>query len=456
MTRNIVVLTVALLTACSALQKGQELANRPPSISVAEAALASGAPQVALVICTDWTAREPSNLDAQICEGNALAALGRRDEAEAKFLQAQQISSSETRGLMGMGRLKLSTDPQAAEALFKQVLDRNPNNAAAWNDLGIASDLQERHAEAQVAYQRALGSAPGMHAAEVNLALSMAMSGHAEEAVQRLRALASNPDASPRLRHDFAAALAMANQPEEAAKLLRRELRPDEIDQAIAGYRALADATPPSAAPVAMPTATPQATNPVPLATSPSPRPVDVAVPRPVVEAPPAPTQAAVLPTHQAEQPAQPAPRMETAAPPTPPVAEPPVSLSAGGGPVEVRIVLRATADSWVRVSERHGRALLNRLMHSGDFWSVPPDAQPAQLRLTTGNAGGIDIIIDGQPVPSLGKSGTVRHEVPLDPVALREGQPAVVVPHGRRRRSPVRARRIGALQGGGELAYSR
>jgi Flp pilus assembly protein TadD len=424
MTRNIMVLTVALLTACSALQKGQRLANRPPSISVAEAALASGAPQVALVICTDWTAREPSNLDAQICEGNALAALGRRDEAEAAFLQAQQISSGETRGLMGMGRLKLGTDPQAAEALFKQVLDRNPNNAAAWNDLGIASDLQERHAEAQVAYQRALGAAPGMPAAEVNLALSMAMSGHAEEAVQRLRALASNPDASPRLRHDFAAALAMANQPEEAAKLLRGELRPDEIDQAIAGYRALADAAPPSAAPVQTPNPAPQVTNPMPLATLPPPQPVDAskaalpAAPRPAVDVAPTPAPAAMPP----------APRMDATASPVspsaPPVAKPPVPPSAGGTPVEGSIVLRATADFWVRVSERHGRALLNRLMHAGDSWSVPPDAQPTQLLLTTGNAGGIDIMVDGQPVPSLGRNGAVRHEVPLDPVFFRRDKP--------------------------------
>jgi Flp pilus assembly protein TadD len=81
-----------------------------------------------------------------------------------------------------------------------------------------------------------------MRAAEVNLALSMAMSGHADEAVRRLRSIAADPSASPRLRQNLAAALAMADKPDEAAKLLRGDLSAEEIDQAIAGYHALSEA----------------------------------------------------------------------------------------------------------------------------------------------------------------------------------------------------------------------
>ena len=47
----------------------------------------------------------------------------------------------------------------------------------ALNDLGIARDLQGRHTDAQTAYRSALGVDPDMRAAQVNLALSLAMSG---------------------------------------------------------------------------------------------------------------------------------------------------------------------------------------------------------------------------------------------------------------------------------------
>ena len=49
-----------------------------------------------------------------------------------------------------------------------------------------------------------------MTAAQVNLALSLAMSGQAGDAVQLLRPLASKPDASQQMRHDMAAVLMMS------------------------------------------------------------------------------------------------------------------------------------------------------------------------------------------------------------------------------------------------------
>jgi Flp pilus assembly protein TadD len=239
--RTIALLFVVLLGACSG-PGSQELANRPPSLSVAQAALTGGSPDVALRICTDTVQREPKNMEARICEGNALAALGRPADAAAALEAARQLAPHNADVLMGLGRLGLATDPPAAEALFQRVLEHQPDNAAAWNDIGIARDLQGRHEDAQVAYGRALGLMPSMRAAEVNLALSMAMSGRADEAVRRLRRLADDPSASPRLREDLAAALAMADKPDEAARLLRGNLTPDEIDRAIAGYHALSAA----------------------------------------------------------------------------------------------------------------------------------------------------------------------------------------------------------------------
>jgi cytoskeleton protein RodZ len=60
--------------------------------------------------------------------------------------------------------------------------------------------------------------------------------------------------------------------------------------------------------------------------------------------------------------------------------------------------------------------------MHAGETWSAPADK--TGLLLTTGNAGGTEIDVDGAPIPqSLGTSGAVRRDVPLDPDLLKSGK---------------------------------
>jgi cytoskeleton protein RodZ len=63
---------------------------------------------------------------------------------------------------------------------------------------------------------------------------------------------------------------------------------------------------------------------------------------------------------------------------------------------------------------------LLNRTLHPGETWEVP--AKP-NLLLTTGNAGGTDLLVDGVTIPSLGGSGAVRRDVPLDPDLIKDGR---------------------------------
>jgi len=81
------------------------------------------------------------------------------------------------------------------------------------------------------------------------------------------------------------------------------------------------------------------------------------------------------------------------------------------------RVVLRANADAWVEVRESGVRTpLLSRLMKAGETFVVP---DRSGLTLMTGNAGGLEVTVDGRPVPSLGKSGTVRRNVSLAPESL-------------------------------------
>jgi cytoskeleton protein RodZ len=84
------------------------------------------------------------------------------------------------------------------------------------------------------------------------------------------------------------------------------------------------------------------------------------------------------------------------------------------------RILLRANADSWLLVKDRAGAVLLNRVLKAGETWPVPPKSA---LLMTTGNAGGTEIVVDGATTPALGGNGAVRRDLPLDPDQIKDGK---------------------------------
>ena len=84
------------------------------------------------------------------------------------------------------------------------------------------------------------------------------------------------------------------------------------------------------------------------------------------------------------------------------------------------RIVVRARLNSWIQVRDDIGNQLLvTRLLRTGDHYEVPD--QPG-LRLLTGNAGALEILVDGELVPAIGDEGAVRRNVILDAEKLRAG----------------------------------
>ena len=231
-------LMLGMVTACTV--PGDSGANGgAPGISVAETALRTGAPGMALQICAETLQREPGNFKAMLCRGQALVALGQTGPAEAAFSQAVETEPKSAEALVGLGRLRLSRDPAAAEVLFARAVDAAPKDTVAWNNLGVARDSLGRHLLAQVAYRRALEIAPHDSAIKVNLALSLAISGRAEEGVQIMHSLGVDPESDPRLRANLAAVLAMGGRSNEASALLGSDMPPDQVEQTIAGYQDL-------------------------------------------------------------------------------------------------------------------------------------------------------------------------------------------------------------------------
>lgn len=151
-----------------------------------------------------------------------------------------------------------------------------------------------------------------------------------------------------------------------------------------------------------------------------SPAPPAPAAPVAVASTPPAAAEpaSAFSPTSAAAAPVNALPGgMISAVPPVAAPATPPPGLPAAD---QTRLVLRATADAWMQVKDRGGPILLNRVLKAGESWPVPAKAN---LVLTTGNAGGTEILLDGAPTASLGGSGAVRRDLPLDPDLVKDGK---------------------------------
>jgi len=215
------------------------LAAWKPTLQLADTALSDGAPAIALRVSDQLLAKNPHNTAALVRRGDALTALGRASEAAPTYSTAIQVEPDNTRALVGLGRLRLAQDPVAAEGLFARVAARDPHNAVALSDLGVARDIQGHHAAAQQAYHLALDAAPASIATQVNLGLSMALTGDAAGAVRLLQPLANAPDAPPRIRQDLALALTLSGRKNEAVAMMGHDLPPDELRSALAGFEAL-------------------------------------------------------------------------------------------------------------------------------------------------------------------------------------------------------------------------
>lgn len=161
-----------------------------------------------------------------------------------------------------------------------------------------------------------------------------------------------------------------------------------------------------------------------------------------VAEAPPRPPRVesvelqalvAAEPDERVELPAPPPGRRDAAGAfaaerPTPRLAERPspaellAALDAGRPRVapeagEGRVVLVARESAWVQIRSTSRDYVRTRTLEPGDRL-VLPDRD--DLALWTGNAGGIEVVVEGRSLGVLGESGKVLRDVPLAPGALR------------------------------------
>ena len=207
---------------------------------LAEQALQHGSAEAALRIASGVVSQDPKNVQALLVAGEASYQLREWAHAEGYLKEALALEPDSVRGARDLRRVRVASDPVGSERLLRQALAGDAKNPVLLTDLGVALDLQGNHEAAQAQYQAALVIAPTSVAAKTNLGLSMALSGKAAEGGALIAQLAQVQPESSRIRADLALAYAVQGDRDGAAQLLSRDMPLQDIDEAVAGYAALA------------------------------------------------------------------------------------------------------------------------------------------------------------------------------------------------------------------------
>lgn len=86
--------------------------------------------------------------------------------------------------------------------------------------------------------------------------------------------------------------------------------------------------------------------------------------------------------------------------------------------PPEGPISIRGKFASWLEVKRKNGEALISRMLLPGEIFVLPRERG---ILLDTGNAGGIEILLEGELVAPLGLNGSVRRNVLIEPETLEQ-----------------------------------
>lgn len=81
-------------------------------------------------------------------------------------------------------------------------------------------------------------------------------------------------------------------------------------------------------------------------------------------------------------------------------------------------IVLKALQGTWLEIRDASRQVVFSRVLNPGEEYWVPEDR--TDLTMTLGNAGGLQIVVNGVPIPLLGAVGQVKRNVSLNVGLLR------------------------------------
>jgi Flp pilus assembly protein TadD len=183
---------------------------------------------------------DPNNAPAAIRYAQALRMIGERSQATAVLEQAcmRHPADRSLLGAYGRALADAGNYQQAFDVLGRAHTPEQPD----WHILsvqGAVLDQLGRHDEARRYYASALKLVPDEPSVLSNLGLSYALSKDLGQAESTLRRAVSRPDADRRVRQNLALVVGLQGRFEEAERIARADLPPEEAAANIAYLRQL-------------------------------------------------------------------------------------------------------------------------------------------------------------------------------------------------------------------------
>jgi len=225
------VFVALMLAGCASSGPAQKPGAQPLSLSqgselrLAQAARAAGDLASAINVYRSIVASGPGHDDVVVMLGDALLEAGALDDAMDAYEKVAPDSEARLGAELGLARASLRlSQSETALAHFEKASVLAPEDARCLVGLGVALDLLDRHDEAQAKYRAVLAHEPRHVAARNDLALSLALTGHYQDALDVIAPLAMSSTATPRIRQNLALIYGLMGDARKSVAMGRMDL----------------------------------------------------------------------------------------------------------------------------------------------------------------------------------------------------------------------------------------
>lgn len=190
-------------------------------LRIAESALRGGDIQVARSLYGELSQSKPNEPAVWLGLGDTYFLEGEFEPAKQAYLRAEELNPAQVEATLSLARVAIRLrEFDEAKLRLQSILAHSPNHPTALSGLGVVYDLTGQPELAQQTYRRGLKAQPGNEALRSNLGLSLAINGHAREAVNVLLGYSGVSDKLPQARDNLALAYGLLGREDAAEDIL--------------------------------------------------------------------------------------------------------------------------------------------------------------------------------------------------------------------------------------------
>jgi Flp pilus assembly protein TadD len=227
-----VLLLAALLGGCASAGQGSVTNTALSSdglMRMGDKARSRGELPVAAALYRKAHDAEPERVQPLVSLGQVLMEMQRPDQASEAFSAALVVDGRNLDALRGLGNARLALHkPDEAIPPLKEALTSSANDFRVLNALGVAFDMTGDHGSAHQYYRTGLKLAPENAPLRTNYALSLALAGQTDEAVETIEPLAGLPTTAQQ-RQTMALIYGLAGDTAEAERLALMDLEHTQV-----------------------------------------------------------------------------------------------------------------------------------------------------------------------------------------------------------------------------------